>query len=89
MTDEAPTNKTADMFREMADRIETVKGMGFAGAFLIIPPDGGGEPVWSIGMDSGKPVAQFWANLKTRCEITIAELEDKQRQQAQPFGARR
>jgi hypothetical protein len=88
MTEATPATK----FREMADRIDHNVDSRFAGAVVIIPPTAeqggyGGDPIEILMLDpSGNP-AQFWSTLKTRVEITLAELQERERAQT-GFGRR-
>lgn len=75
-------------FTEMARALEHNKGQGFGGAVVIIPPDGGGESIELLLLDSRGDPAQFWATVKTRIDIRLSELDDKRRGVAQGFGSR-
>jgi hypothetical protein len=81
-----PTD-TPNRFRAMADSIERNEGVAFGGAFVIIPPDGGGEPIETLILDSKQDLAQFWNAVITKCQIMLADVEQKQRA-GQTFGRR-
>lgn len=81
------SDPNAEKFREMADRIDLNKGQGFGGAFCIVPP-GDGTPLTTLILDADSSPAAFWAIVKAKADIALAELDDKQRQQASPFGRR-
>ena len=73
--------KARTAFDSMAATVETNVGAPFGGAFVIIPPENGGAIVSSLLIDANQDPAQFWAMLKTKCEIALADLADAQRAQ--------
>lgn len=89
MTDlvERPKNEAAERFRQMAAAIDHNADGTFGGAVVIIPPANGGEPIELLILDLKADPAQFWATIKTRIEIKLAELDDRQRNQ-KAFGMR-
>ena len=84
MTTETDQAKT---FRRMADRIDHNADAVFAGAAVIVPPAEGGENVEMLILDSAESPVQFWSNVKTRCELELSKLDEKQRN-TQAFGRR-
>jgi hypothetical protein len=72
-------------FRSMANKIDLNTSSGFAGAFVIVPPDG--DPQDLLLLDSNANPAIFWSTLKTRVEIALAELDAQERQTG--YGGRR
>lgn len=74
-------------FRDMADRMALNDTANFGGCFVVIPPEGGGEPLETIILDSKQDPAQFWNLLMTKCQISLAEIDQKQRT-GQAFGRR-
>ena len=82
MTSTAPAR-----FRAMAEAIERNEGGSFGGCFVIIPPDDGGEPIETLILDSKQDLAQFWNAVITKCQIMLADVEQKQRA-GQAFGRR-
>ena len=68
-------NSTA--FRLMADRIDLNKGEGFAGAFVLMPPDG--EAIQTLLLDNIGHAAVFWSMLKTQCLMALDEIDQKER----------
>ncbi len=78
---------TATRFTEMAQRLEKNKGEQFGGAFVIVPPAEGGEPVSTVIFDNRQDPAQFWNLVLTRAQIMLGDLEQKQRA-GQAFGRR-
>ena len=76
-------------FRSMADAIERNEGASFGGAFVIIPPQDGGDPIETLILDNKQDPAQFWSMLKTKADIMLAELDQAQRNVAAFGGGRR
>jgi len=73
----------------MAAAIERNAEGSFGGAFVVIPPNSdAGEPIETLILDAKQDPAQFWMLLKTKCDLELAALDAKQRQQA-TFGGRR
>lgn len=90
MFDEAVANaavKPSDILRKMADLMDRNADQPFGGAFVVIPPENGGEVLEMLVLDNKRDAAQFWSTLKTKCEIQVTEL-DEQHSQRQPFGRR-
>ena len=81
------SQSTAALLRELADRITANEGAPFGGAFLVAPPEGGGDILSTLIIDSRVDPAQFFALLKTKCEMALNELLDQQRNQT-AFGRR-
>ena len=71
-------------FKEMAERIEKNAEEGFAGAYVIVSPDGDGKEVLILNRKAD--AAQFWGLLKVTCDIALAEIAQ---QQAGQFQGRR
>ena len=80
-------NPAPQRFRAMADSIERNEGGSFGGAFVIIPPEGGGDPIETLILDSKQDLAQFWNAVITKCQIMLPDVEQKQRA-GQGFGRR-
>ena len=74
-------------FEAMATRMSMNGDSAFGGAFVVVPPSGGGEPLETLILDSKQDPAQFWNLLMTKCQIMLAELDQKQRSNAS-FGRR-
>lgn len=85
MTDETTQAKT---FRRMADRIDHNADAVFAGAAVIVPPAEGGETVEMLILDSSQSAAQFWGNLQAKCQIELAQIDERKRTQQAGFGRR-
>ena len=79
---------TPQRFRAMADAIERNIEGSFGGAFVVVPPPEAGEPLETLILDTKQDPAQFWMLLKTKCDLELATLDNKQRQQSS-FGGRR
>jgi hypothetical protein len=84
---ETSKNDAAERFRVMAAAIEHNYASTFGGAVVIIPPPFAGDPIELLILDLKADPAQFWATIKTRIEIKLAELDQQQRKQAS-FGMR-
>ncbi len=78
-------NKFAKAFREMADRIERNDPAEFAGAILIVPPEG--DVIAVLITDPSKDKEAFWALAVSRTQIAHQEIVG-QRQGGQGFGRR-
>lgn len=77
----------AELFFQMRERIAKNEDASFGGAFVIVPPEGAGEPVQTLLLDPTPDPAQFWQMILTKCQIQIAEIEVKQRTN-RAFGGR-
>lgn len=73
----------ADPFRLMSERIthnQTSPVAGkFGGAAVIIPPEGGGDPIEILIDDAKGDTAQFYSTLLTRINITLETIKDEMR----------
>lgn len=74
-------------FEEMAARIAKITYGEFAGAVVIIPPDG--EPIAFLTTDPKPDLMQFWSAVKARVEIRAAEAVQSAAAAADPWGGRR
>lgn len=81
-----PTD-TPSRFRAMADALEKNADGSFGGAFVIVPPEAGGDPIETLILDSKQDAAQFWNAVITKCQFMLADVEQKQRA-GQVFGRR-
>lgn len=77
----------AAVFRKMATLIDLNSGATFSGALVAIPPKDGGSTIELLVLDTAQSPAQFWALLKTKCEIELQQLDEKSRN-TQAFGRR-
>lgn len=89
MTDlvEQKKDDPAARFRAMSERITHNANEVFGGAVVIIPPANAGDPIELLMLDLQADPAQFWATIKTRIEIRLSELDERQRTN-QAFGQR-
>lgn len=90
MPSDTPTkpNKFAAVFREMADRIDRNLESDFAGAILIVPPEG--EPMAMMLADPANDLAAFWAVAVSKVQLGQAEFDATARGGNAPgFGHRR
>jgi len=87
MNDETQPPSNADYFRKMADRIDHNKDAGFGGACVFIPPQGMGEPIEILILDTGSEAAQFYSTVATRLQIALEKLQS-QNQMAGTYGRR-
>jgi len=80
----------AAAFSRMAERIAAMKPEEFAGAVVVMSPDG--SSMEFLLADPGQSVANFWNMAKTRFEIAYAEIETRSREQelahARMYGRR-
>jgi hypothetical protein len=82
MTEETPPSQSkqiADRFRAMADRIERNSTDAFAGAVVIIPPEGGGDPVEILQLDSKPSPSEFWGLIKFKADVAVSDLSNATR----------
>ena len=77
--------KLAAEFREMADRMEQNGDSAFGGCFVVV--DSQGNMLKTLILDKSQDAGQFWTLLRTKCDMTIAGLDDAMRNQ-QAFGRR-
>lgn len=81
-------NTTADIakhFRDMADSVERNPDGSFGGAFVIVPPEGGGDPIRTLILDGHQDMALFWNNVITKAQIMLAQAEQQARSSSQSF----
>ncbi len=71
-------------FRAQADQIDRNAGGSFAGAFVIVAPDGTVSS--TLLLDATPNPAAFWSLVQTKAAIAIAEAEADQRQGGAGFG---
>lgn len=76
-----PMEAVAALFDAMAARIRLNKDNSFGGAFVIIPPDNGGEPIVTLILDDKQDPAQFYTLLKVKAEAQIVQIDQLARQQ--------
>ena len=64
-------------FQAMAERIEHNDARDFAGAFVIMPPDG--QPIEYLALNPKQDAAAFWGAVQAHVQRVMAEMEEKQR----------
>lgn len=84
MSDTTPPDHAAP-FRKQADQIDLNAGNNFAGAFVIVDPDGNVEA--TLLLDEKANPAVFWSLIQTKAQIALAEAEAAARDGAAGFGA--
>ena len=77
----------ADRFRRMADDVERNADAGFGGAFVVVPPENGGEPFDTLILGASKDPGDFYVLLTSKCKTEIAAVDAANRQ-GQAFGRR-
>lgn len=88
MNDQSPKGQdqiASDKLERMAARVQTNFGNAFGGVVVIVPPAGpqggfGGDAIELLMLDESGNPAQFWSTLKTRIDMTLSELQEKERQ---------
>lgn len=71
------------LFENMARQIRLNKDARFGGAFVLIAPGDGVEPIMSLMLNQEEP-AIFWSSLQTIANMAVQALDNKPRQQG--FG---
>ena len=75
----------ADLFRQLADKIEKNDEKDFAGAFLVVPPTGDSISSLLVGEAD---IATFFGVVKSKIDIVINKI-DAEEKQKNAFGGRR
>ncbi len=81
--------KPAQFFEAMAARIERIPEGEFAGAAVIVPPAGGGDPICLLLVDPKQDPIQFFATVKSRVEIVTGAVMEAARDSQQGGWQRR
>lgn len=68
-------------FQAMVDQMKLNGNGPFGGAFVVVPPRNGGDPVQTLILDAAQQPAQFWSILKTRCDIELQRIDELARNQ--------
>jgi hypothetical protein len=74
-------------FTDMAARIAKIDSTEFAGAVVVVPPDG--EPIAFLTTDPKPDLMQFWSTVKSRVEVRATEAMQQVAAQQDPWGGRR
>lgn len=72
----------AEHFRNMAETIDRNANGAFGGAFVIVPPEGGGAPIETLILDGSQDLALFWNSVITKAQIMLAQAEQQRRAQS-------
>lgn len=72
-------NSPASILRRMADLLDKNPDSAFGGCAVVIPPQGG-LPIEVLILDPSTNLPQFWSAIKGRIELTLAELDNANRQ---------
>ena len=68
--------EAAKLFREMADRVEKADPAEFSGCFLIVPPEGGGEPIDGLSVTSKPNAVAFWSGMQGQVMLAVESFTD-------------
>lgn len=79
--DDRSAETMAKLFDDMAAKIRLNKEHPFGGAFVIVPPENGGEPFQTLILDAKQDPAQFFTLLKVKSEAQITMLDQAARNQ--------
>lgn len=64
----------AEFFTSMASRIQANSGAEFAGAVVVVPPEG--NPIEMLIVDPTRNPAVFWSTVKSLVDMKIAENDE-------------
>lgn len=78
----------AKIFTAMAEKLRLNGDTQFGGAFVIVPPVNGGDPIQTLILDAAQDPAQFWSIVKTKADIMLGSLDERTRQQQGGFPRR-
>lgn len=74
---------TAKPFEKVAeDILHNTDRATFGGAAVIVPPEGGGDPIELLVLSSTGDPAEFWILLKTRVDAQIQAVDQATRTKA-------
>jgi hypothetical protein len=73
-------------FTDMAARIARIDLAEFAGAIVVVPPDG--EPIAFLTTDPKPDMMQFWSTVKSRVEVRATEAMQQAANQQDPWARR-
>lgn len=79
MVEKTKAQEIAARFRAMADAVELNGAQPFGGAFVVIPPENGGEVLETLILDNRQDVAQFWGFLKVKAQMQETLIDTQQR----------
>jgi len=90
MNDEPQVPPKSEPFFQMKERIDRNVSDGFGGACVIVPPEGGGDPIEILIVvpKGGKmDLVQFYSTISSRIATTLEDL-NQQNSIASGFGRR-
>jgi hypothetical protein len=73
-------------FSDMAARIEHNKPQDFAGAVVIVPPNG--DAMIMLSLDPSQDAATFWSMVRTKIEVVWKGLVADERRKDTGWGQR-
>lgn len=76
LIEERPAADHGKPFEMMAARVRKNVDEGFAGAFVLVAPDG--EIIENLFINNTADMAMYWGNLKMIAEMAIDEVTRKQ-----------
>lgn len=80
MSDETTQRPTdASRFSDMAKRMEHNAESKFGGSFVIVPPEGAGDPMEALILDTTGDPAQFLMLLQAKITHALSMIDDRQR----------
>lgn len=86
MSDEGPPKPDhAAPFAAMVERIRKNADEQFGGAFVIVPPEGAGEPMQLLALTT-TDASDFWLMLNAQIKKALEELQARM---ANPYGNQR
>lgn len=86
MDEQGPPKKDyGEPFFLMRERIAKNADEAFGGAFVIVPPEGAGEPMQLLALTT-TDASDFWLMLNAQIKKALEELQAKQ---SNPYGQQR
>lgn len=73
--------QAANLLDLVAEHVRKNEGSPFGGCFVVVPPEGGGDPFWWSGADSIKDPVLFFQTLSARLKATLERIDEMQRGQ--------
>lgn len=70
----------ATQFRRMADLVERNADHGFGGAFVVVPPEGGGNAFDQLFVTVKQDAAVFWNTLTSLAKLEVDAADRQTRQ---------
>ena len=73
--------QAAESLDAVAALLRNNKDSPFGGCFVVVPPEGGGEKFWWVGLDSVQDPVLFFQLLSARIKALLEKLDQQQRTQ--------